>query len=324
MPWYQCFASLGRPDGYAMNWSLSEFLNTFEFRSQSWCLVELSSGHAIRTPHSDAAYFYAVEHGEVRVAGIGGKEIALHAGEILLVLSGEAHTLRIDHGLQVETVSLLQVGGYVDVPPRIVLGKSEIAARLVCGRMKVRWPGGHRPRGMPAQLTIHEQQSLVRIDQLMATIRKEGGSAVLTHLANLLFVTAIRNLPECRALFSESNQLDPIAMARQYIELHPFQAWTVAALAKKVGMSRSNFAARFVTQTGKTPMDVLTEERMKMAAGLLERSDLKIAEISERVGYRSEAAFHFRFTTYFGASPGSFRRSHRAQASPFTAETVTA
>ena len=61
--------------------------------------------------------------------------------------------------------------------------------------------------------------------------------------------------------------------------------------------------------------DVLTEERMKHAAEFLAKTDLKIAEISERVGYRSEAAFHHRFTSFFGMSPGQLRR-HRQQLRP--------
>jgi transcriptional regulator GlxA family with amidase domain len=84
----------------------------------------------------------------------------------------------------------------------------------------------------------------------------------------------------------------------------------VESLAAKVGMGRSNFATRFVTQIGKTPIDALTEERMKHAAGLLSHTNLKTAEISERVGYRSEAAFISRFRAHFGKTPGKWRRLH--------------
>lgn len=294
--------------------SLSEFLNTFEFRSQSWCLVELGEGQGLRTPHADASFCYAVLEGEVTVAGVEGREFTLRAGQVGFVVSGEAHSLRAQDGARIGEVSLLQDGGYVDVPPTITLGRGRIVARILCGRLKVRWPTGHRPRGMPAKLCVGLDRAPVKIETLMDTARQEGGSAVLTHLATLLFICAFRQTPQCKALFSASNRFDPITMAKQFIELHPFQNWTVEDLARKVGMSRSNFAARFVRQIGKTPMDVVTEQRMQMAAGLLERSDLKIAEVSEQVGYRSEAAFHNRFTNYFGISPGCFRRKQRLPA----------
>lgn len=297
-----------------MYWSLSEFLNTFEFRSQSWCVVAMGVDQAIRTPHAEAAFFYALLEGQARIAGVGGQEIELRQGDIAMVFSGEAHTLRVQAGSRPKVVSLLQGSGYIDTPPLITVGAGPVGAKLLCGRLKVRWPTGQRPRGMPPQLTIRADKVLFGAEQLLALAQDEGGSAVLTHLANLQFVTAFRDTPDCRALFCSSDLWDPIARARQCIEKHPFQGWTVAALASKVGMSRSSFAARFVIQTGKTPMDVLAEERMKMAAALLERSDLKIAEVCERVGYRSEAAFHHRFTSHFGISPGSFRRSSRSAA----------
>ena len=76
-------------------------------------------------------------------------------------------------------------------------------------------------------------------------------------------------------------------------------------------MGRSSFAARFVKELGRTPIKALTEERMKHAANFLKETDLKITEISERVGYRSEAAFIRRFTSHFGISPGKMRRDER-------------
>ncbi|MFT4026482.1 MAG: AraC family transcriptional regulator, partial [Novosphingobium sp.] len=294
--------------------SLSEFLNTFQFRSQSWCLVEIGDGQALRIPHADATFCYAVIEGDVTVAGVEGREFVLSAGQVGFVLSGEAHSLRSQDGARVGEVSLLQNGGYVDIPPRVTLGRGRVAARVLCGRLKVRWPTGHRPRGMPARLTLATKSAPINVEQLREASSREGGSAVLTQLASLLFVCAFRETQACHALFAASNRFDPISMAKQFIQLHPFQNWTVEDLAKKVGMSRSNFAARFVRQVGKTPMDVVTEERMLMAAELLERSDLKIADVSEQVGYRSEAAFHNRFTTHFGISPGCFRRKYRQAA----------
>jgi AraC-like DNA-binding protein len=74
-----------------------------------------------------------------------------------------------------------------------------------------------------------------------------------------------------------------------------------------VGMSRSSFAARFTAEAGQTPMELLTEKRMHAAAELLQHSRIKIAEISARVGYQSEAAFSRRFARFFGMSPGQLR-----------------
>lgn len=294
-----------------MYWTLSEFLNVFEFRGQCWCFVHLADGAAMRMPHSDVVHFYAVLEGSVRLAGVGSETVNLAQGEIGFVLSGGVHSLRHKNGSQVQTVPLLQAGGYVDSPPTVQLGEGAVGARLLCGRLNVRWPSGQRPRGLPASLKIDPDKSVIDFDRLLRAAGGDGGTALLTRSATLLFVNALREHPCCQTLFNEANRLDPIAQAQQFIELHPFHRWTVEILARKVGMGRSNFAARFMAQTGKTPIDVLTEERMKHAAEFLAKTDLKISEVSERVGYRSEAAFHHRFTSHFGISPGRLRRERR-------------
>lgn len=262
-------------------------------------------------PHSEVVHFYAITKGHVRVAGIGEEAVELAEGDIAFVLSGEAHTLRHKDRSQTQSVPLLHEGGSVDGPPTVTLGEGPAEVQLLCGRLTVRWPSGQRPRGLPALLRVGPQDSVIDLTKLLGAASGDGGSALLTRMATLLFINALRNHPQCKSLFDESNQLDPIARAQQFIELHPFRKWTVEILARKVGMGRSNFAARFSAQTGKTPIDVLTEERMKHAAEFLAKTDLKIAEVSERVGYRSEAAFHNRFTSHFGISPGKMRRQHR-------------
>jgi AraC-like DNA-binding protein len=296
-----------------MYWTLSEFLNIFEFQGQCWCFVELADGFAMRMPHSDVVHFYAVRKGVAHISGIGERKAVLAEGEVAFVLSGDAHSLRQRDNAQTVSLPLLQQGGTVDGPPTITLGGGVPETRLLCGRLTVRWPGGQRPRGFPPLLRISSEASLIDLSKLIQSASGDGGSALLTRMATMLFVDALRNHPTCKAVFDEANQFDPIAQARQFIELHPFRKWSVEDLARKVGMGRSNFAAKFVAETGKTPIDVLTEERMKHAAQFLEMTDLKIAEVSERIGYRSEAAFHNRFTSHFGMTPGKMRREHRRQ-----------
>lgn len=106
---------------------------------------------------------------------------------------------------------------------------------------------------------------------------------------------------------------DPIAHALELMGADFAADWSVEKLARKVGMSRSNFAARFTTEVGRTPMEMVMERRMQSAAGLLQHSPLKIAEISARMGYQSEAAFSRRFSSYFGVSPGQMRSKARKE-----------
>jgi AraC family transcriptional activator of mtrCDE len=134
---------------------------------------------------------------------------------------------------------------------------------------------------------------------------------LLTRTASLILAIALRNHPQCPLLVQPYETNDRIAHALQLIASDPAAEWSVAGLAQRVGMSRSNFAACFMAKVGRTPMDVITERRMRFAASLLLHTESKIVEISARVGYRSESAFSRRFASFFGMAPGQMR--HAAQ-----------
>lgn len=294
-----------------MKWSLSEFLNLIELRSQTWCHVDVAAGGGFKIPHNEAVYFYAVLEGTAEIAGGSGFTMEMRAGDVVMVISGEAHALRTQRQCVTSSLEFLEAGAYADAPPTLTVGEGRRSVRLLAGRLKVRWPGGQHPRHMPAVLTARASESVINIPLLLEKVSGGGANAVLTQAATLLFVTTFRDDPQCRAIFDDFNRHDPISRAQQYIEKHPFGPWTVENLARKVGMGRSNFAARFAKEAGRTPKEYLSAVRMKHAALLLENTDMKIAEVGERVGYRSEAAFIRRFTTAFGASPGELRRQRR-------------
>jgi AraC-like DNA-binding protein len=291
-----------------MRWSLSEFLNLVELRGQTWCFVSLGAASGFQVPHDDAIYFYSLLDGHACIAGVGGRALELRAGDIAMILSGEAHALRNETQAETSALEFLISGEYADAPADIDVGEGPAATRLVAGRLKVRWPGGQHPRTIPPVLQARASGGLVDFAALVEKASGGGGTAVLTRAATLMFVDAFRDHPQCRAAFQEFSLHDPISRAQQYIETHPFIAWSVEVLARKVGMGRSNFALRFAREVGRTPMEYLSDERMRHAALFLEKTDMKVAEIGERVGYRSEAAFIRRFTSRFGVSPGELRR----------------
>jgi AraC-like DNA-binding protein len=308
-----------------MNGTLSEFLNLLDLRGQTWCYADIRSSGGFSMPPNDGVLFYAVVQGAVRIDGVTGGTIELRPGNVAMILSGEAHAVRTRESSSTRTLEFLCEEPSVDVPPTITLGSNGVvAARVLCGKLRVSWPAGLRRVSMPPVITIGTDRSNgsnlsgVRADTLQMASTGPGAAALLTRLAALMLTLALRNHPQCLLLFRSSTWNDRIAHALHLIATDPAADWSVARLARKVGMGRSSFAARFTEQVGRTPMEVITERRMQYAAMLLQEGELKITEISARAGYRSEAAFSRRFMRYFGLSPGRMRRnaqlSRKAQA----------
>src|SRR3546814_16073297 len=69
----------------------------------------------------------------------------------------------------------------------------------------------------------------------------------------------------------------------------PAQAWTLDALARDVGLSRSAFAERFPRILGPPAMQYLGKWRLQLAANLLGRPGMSIARVASDVGSESGA-----------------------------------
>jgi transcriptional regulator GlxA family with amidase domain len=86
---------------------------------------------------------------------------------------------------------------------------------------------------------------------------------------------------------------------------HP---WTVAALARRVGMSRAGFARRFTDAVGEPPMSYLTAWRLALAADRLRQDDVPVFRVAAEVGYGSPFTLSTAFKRHYGESPLAYRR----------------
>ena len=87
----------------------------------------------------------------------------------------------------------------------------------------------------------------------------------------------------------------------------PAHPWTLARLARAIGVSRSALADRFTQFVGQPPMRYLGRWRMQLAAGLLSDGAAKVSAVARDVGYDSEAAFSRAFKKIAGVSPAAWR-----------------
>ncbi|MES3032442.1 MAG: AraC family transcriptional regulator [Gemmatimonadota bacterium] len=148
------------------------------------------------------------------------------------------------------------------------------------------------------------------------TSGRPGASMVIARLSEVLFVQAVRahlaNLPPDAVGWTAAASDAHVSQALALVHREPSRDWTIASLGAAVGLSRSSFAARFHAVMGQPPLAYLTTWRMHCARGFLRDPAISIAQIAERVGYASAAAFTAAFKREMGTAPGAWRRQAAA------------
>ena len=104
-------------------------------------------------------------------------------------------------------------------------------------------------------------------------------------------------------------ECDALVDALEFMNANLARQHSVASLAKLAHMSTRTFARRFVAETGVTPMQWLTAQRVLHARLLLETTDASIDEIAASCGFGSATLFRHHFTREVGVAPSAYRRS---------------
>lgn len=84
---------------------------------------------------------------------------------------------------------------------------------------------------------------------------------------------------------------------------------SVEWLSREMGMSRVNFYKKTMSITGKTPVELIRTIRMKHAAALLEKSQLRVNEVAFKVGINDNKLFRKYFKEEFNVLPSDYMES---------------
>ena len=82
---------------------------------------------------------------------------------------------------------------------------------------------------------------------------------------------------------------------------------SVSSLAELAGMSRASFSDHFTRAFAQGPIDFVQKTRLRVAARLLEVSDLPMKAIALSVGYAGSRPFSRAFEATYGAPPTVYR-----------------
>ncbi|WP_438028408.1 cupin domain-containing protein [Sorangium sp. So ce233] len=303
--------------------ALSDVLQAIRLASNEFKRSELSAPWGVRLKGGALAGFHYVARGScwLTVEGTSAPATALSGGDLVLLPLGHAHTLRDRAKSPVRSIeALIAEAGGEDV---LRSGGGGATTTVISGCFTFE-DRSRNPLLASLSPLIHitpdEGRAVPWLEQNLRFIAAEtaasrpGSRVVLTRIAEVVFVQALRafieRLPDDSEGFLRALREPHIGQALGLMHRELEHPWTVETLAARCGLSRSAFAERFKQLVGEPPLGYLTRLRLERAAELL-RAGSTLADVAQRTGYSSEAAFSHAFRQWAGTPPGAYRKAQQ-------------
>jgi len=298
--------------------------------SAPWCLRTAESNAAARylSPGAERLIIYHfLTEGRAYARLLDGPREELVAGDIVIFPHGDAHLLgNGPPGRPVDSfktfaknltqgLKIARFGGGGTIT-KFVCGYMACDARL--SEMFL--------AGLPKLMKVHVSdepssrwlENSIRFSVSELSGSDAGSGLVAAKLSELLFVETLRRyintLPLDQTGWLAGVRDPQVGHALALLHQEPAYPWTIANLARRVGLSRTRLADRFRHFLGEPPIAYLTRWRLKIGAEILQSTEGSVAEIAAAVGYGSEAAFNRAFKREFASPPAQFRRKRKAPA----------
>jgi len=312
---------------------LTDVLETVRVGAACYGRVEAAAPWGIGVAGDDHdAKFHVVLSGECLLEVEGhGEPTRLSGGDLVALPHGHAHVLRDAASSAVRPLAEL-FSGPGKCHASLATGGGGSLTTLVTGFFRFEDRRSNPLLAvlppvivLPGELSrnVHWLEPTLKFIACEAASGRPGAQTVISRLADVLFIQIVRgylaSLPAGSSGWLGALGDRQIGSALGFIHQNPELDWTVQSLAAKVAMSRSAFASRFARLVGEPPLAYVTRWRMQKAAGLLRQSNATLADIAERVGYDSEAAFSKAFKRAVGSAPGAYRRALKATGLPAAA-----
>jgi AraC-like DNA-binding protein len=317
---------------------LSQTIALLKPQPLAWRVFEVRAPWCIRFPATDAVIFGQLIEGLADIRLAGGSRMPFEPGDFLLMA---APSLWLMQSPGISDPAITRRGsmgaGDADGIPEVdlkaliadpgLLGSGQPGApisRFIAGAFVFAAPNADLLRGLlPPVVHIRGAETAAgRLGALLTLLGDEamgdrpGRSLVLDRLLEIMLVESARHRSADPAR-AQSGLLAGLQDAKIGAALRAMhqdgqRPWTVADLARRVGLSRSAFAARFMQTVGMSPMAYLLNWRMNVAKAALVSSKKPMAEIAELAGYQSVSAFSTAFSRTNGCSPSLYAQQKAA------------
>ncbi len=293
-----------------------------------WCVLTPASRQVrpyLRAERKHVILYHYLTHGRAYAHVVDGQRVSLAAGDIVVFPHGDPHIMGNgpdippnDHGQLLDDIleqglRLARIGGGGE-PTRLVCGYLMCDPQLSSAFLS----------GLPPILKVsigrdtsgQWLENSIRYSVGQASQGEIGSQIVVAKLSEALFAETLRRyvdtLPPGQTGWLAGARDPDIGNALALIHRNPAEPWTIARLAKQVGMSRSVLAERFRHFLSIPPMAYITRWRLQLGAQMLATTSRSVAQVAVEVGYESEPAFNRAFKREFGSPPARFRLKAKA------------
>ncbi|MDI5983588.1 AraC family transcriptional regulator [Halomonas sp. M4R5S39] len=240
--------------------------------------------------HDDCAEIVFIREGQGTHI-IGGREYRTRRGDVLVYNSGTLH----DESARPEVGIGAYCCGFRSLKLR-GLPVNHLVPELGC---PVLASGEHRAAF----------ESLFELLYDQVGVGQRGAGEICHHLlqALILLVGRLMERPEPRL---ESPGYDLGREVRRYIDERYAEELDLQVMAERFKVSPYHLAHRFKAAVGCSPIHYLIRRRVGEAQSLLINTELSVAEVAERVGYRHASYFNTAFRKVVGVTPGGYRKRY--------------
>ncbi|MEO8549689.1 MAG: AraC family transcriptional regulator [Kofleriaceae bacterium] len=300
---------------------LSSVLLDLRLSGTFFCHSELAAPWSLSIPERDFASFHFAASRQCWLQLLGAKSrapIALEPGDLALVPRSPRQVFASTPRRTGTALASLPARELATGVSAVHVGGRGQMSLVICGGVRI---GGFAASMLvdllPDVVVLRAASAGPVVAHALEAMKQEsriarpGSATLMTRLADVIVIQAIRSWIESAAPTGWLAGLrDPqIGRAMAEIHQHPDRAWSVAALARTAGLSRSRFSERFTALAGFAPMLYVTKVQMHRAAEMIQHERLTVAELATRFGYDSEPAFARAFKRHVGMPPGAVRRA---------------
>lgn len=300
---------------------LTALLDQLKLTGTLYCQTDMAAPWGIALPAFEGLTLIAIVlDGACQLRVEGEAPVRLEAGDLALIPNGARHELFSDSEADLVPLDQLDVTPLSPRYETLTLDGPGSRSRITYGVVRFdQVLGAQMMAHLPALIVSKGAEAQDSwITSTLKIIAREseqlspGSEAVITRLTDVLVIQLVRSWFETEAS-AQSGWLAALRdphLGRALTALHdqPQRDWTLEALARVAGLSRSIFAARFTEQLGQSAISYLTQWRLHLAHRALSDTRTAMIEIAETAGYGSEAAFSRAFKRQFGHAPGAVRR----------------